>query len=76
MAHDAAELLTATDAETDDAMAFADPLLLRGLPHQMTGDESLVDVELMSVIVAGSRTMYLVMNPTTSLAPGWPGRPS
>ncbi len=39
------ELLTATDAEIYDAVAYADPLILRGLLHQLTGDDDIVDLE-------------------------------
>lgn len=42
MAHEGTtrhELLAASDAEIDDAVQYADPLLLRGLLHQLTGDE-------------------------------------
>jgi len=34
-----AELLAATDADIDDAVAFADPMVLRGLLFQLSGDE-------------------------------------
>ena len=36
-----AELLEATDEEIEDAVGFADPLVLRGLIYQLTGDESI-----------------------------------
>ncbi len=39
-----AELLQATDAQIEHALAFADPLALRGLIFQLTGDESLAAV--------------------------------
>ena len=32
------ELLTATDETIDDAVRYADPMVLRGLLHQLTGD--------------------------------------
>lgn len=35
------ELLTATDAQIDEAVAFTDPMVLRGLIYQLTGDESI-----------------------------------
>ncbi len=38
------ELLAASDQAIEDAVAYADPMLLRGLLHQLTGDASLVDV--------------------------------
>jgi 4-hydroxyacetophenone monooxygenase len=41
-----AELLSADDAAIADALGYADPMALRGLLYQLTGDEALVDVEL------------------------------
>jgi len=38
------ELLTASDAEIEGAVRFADPMVLRGLLYQLTGDESLADI--------------------------------
>ena len=35
------ELLTATDETIDDAVRHADPMVLRGLLYQLTGDESI-----------------------------------
>ncbi|ADP81921.1 flavin-containing monooxygenase [Pseudofrankia inefficax] len=35
-----AELLAATDEQIDDAVQYADPMALRGLLYQLTGDES------------------------------------
>jgi 4-hydroxyacetophenone monooxygenase len=46
-----AELRSASDAVIDDAMAFADPMVLRGLMHQLTGDETLADIELGSQVM-------------------------
>jgi 4-hydroxyacetophenone monooxygenase len=40
------ELLDASDAEIEDAVTYADPMVLRGLLFQLTGDEELLDVEL------------------------------
>src|SRR6516162_704459 len=45
------ELRSASDAVIDDAMAFADPMVLRGLMHQLTGDETLADIELGSQVM-------------------------
>lgn len=42
------ELLLATDETIDDAVNHADPLVLRGLLYQLTGDESLVAMEVES----------------------------
>ena len=38
------ELLRATDAEIDEAVRYSDPMSLRGLVYQLTGDESLAQV--------------------------------
>jgi 4-hydroxyacetophenone monooxygenase len=40
------ELLGASDAEIDEAVGFADPMGLRGLLYQLTGDESLASVRV------------------------------
>ena len=42
------ELLQATDETIDDAVQYADPMALRGLVYQLTGDESLVAMEVES----------------------------
>jgi 4-hydroxyacetophenone monooxygenase len=42
---DKSELLTATDEMIDDAVNYADPMVLRGLVYQLTGDESLVAMQ-------------------------------
>ncbi len=39
------ELLTATDEVIDDAMLYADPMVLRGLLYQLTGDEGMRAIE-------------------------------
>jgi 4-hydroxyacetophenone monooxygenase len=39
------ELLTATDEAIDDAVRHADPMVLRGLLYQLTGDESIAATE-------------------------------
>ncbi len=39
-------LSTASDAEIEAAVAATDPMALRGLIYQITGDESLVDIEV------------------------------
>lgn len=38
---DRSELLVATDEMIDDAVKYADPMVLRGLVYQLTGDESI-----------------------------------
>ena len=40
------ELLAASDATIEDAVTYADPMVLRGLLHQLTGDETLAEIEL------------------------------
>jgi 4-hydroxyacetophenone monooxygenase len=40
------ELLQATDEQIADAVGFADPMVLRGLLYQLTGDESLAATEV------------------------------
>lgn len=43
-----AELLEASDEEIEDAVLHADPMVLRGLLYQLTGDESIAATELVS----------------------------
>lgn len=43
------ELLAASDTAIEEAVAYADPMLLRGLLHQLTGDASLVDVPIETI---------------------------
>jgi 4-hydroxyacetophenone monooxygenase len=43
------ELLEATDEMIDDVLRYADPMVLRGLIYQLTGDESLEATEDMSI---------------------------
>jgi 4-hydroxyacetophenone monooxygenase len=40
------ELLEATDADIDDAISYTDPMALRGLLYQLTGDETLAAIEV------------------------------
>jgi len=42
------ELLDASDATIDDAVKFADPMVLRGLLYQLTGDEGVAKIELVA----------------------------
>src|SRR2546421_6688394 len=42
------ELREASDETIEDAVAHADPMVLRGLLHQLTGDTSLVDLPLVT----------------------------
>ena len=39
------ELLSASDAEIEDAVSHASPMVLRGLLYQLTGDEEVIDME-------------------------------
>jgi len=43
------ELLEASDEEISDAIEFADPMVLRGLLFQLTGDESLAEIQPESI---------------------------
>ncbi|MBO0852914.1 MAG: NAD(P)/FAD-dependent oxidoreductase [Nocardia sp.] len=40
------ELRTATDATIDDAVGYADPMVLRGLLFQLTGDEAIASTRI------------------------------
>ncbi|HEX4210533.1 MAG TPA: hypothetical protein VHY56_09085, partial [Candidatus Binataceae bacterium] len=42
---DKSELLMATDETIDDAVKYADPMVLRGLLYQLTGDESIATTQ-------------------------------
>jgi len=44
------ELLSASDAEIEEAVKFADPMALRGLLYQLTADEELKDIGLKTVL--------------------------
>jgi 4-hydroxyacetophenone monooxygenase len=43
------ELLAATDEMIDDAVKYADPMVLRGLIYQLTGDESLEAAQVVPI---------------------------
>jgi len=57
------ELLEATDETIDDAVKFADPMVLRGLLYQLTGDESVATTEVKA------RVLGLVEAPDQEQAP-------
>ena len=38
---DKSELLAATDEAVDDAVKYADPMVLRGVVYQLSGNESI-----------------------------------
>src|SRR5580698_8860678 len=40
------ELLEATDAQIEDAVQYADPVVLRGLLYQLTGDDEIAKTEM------------------------------
>src|SRR5215813_6214903 len=60
MTRDSQELLGATDETIGDALRHADPMALRGVLYQLTGDEELRAVELTTAVVGGFREMSLV----------------
>jgi 4-hydroxyacetophenone monooxygenase len=45
------ELLEASDELIDDAVKYADPMVLRGLLYQLTGDEEVAAIELRQIIM-------------------------
>jgi 4-hydroxyacetophenone monooxygenase len=45
------ELLTATDETIDEAVKYADPMVLRGLLYQLTGDESIAATEVATTTI-------------------------
>jgi 4-hydroxyacetophenone monooxygenase len=56
------ELLEASDETIEDAVKYADPMVLRGLVYQLTGDESLGETKL-DQVEAGFLTMNMVVDP-------------
>jgi 4-hydroxyacetophenone monooxygenase len=56
------ELLEASDAFIDDAVQFADPMVLRGLIYQLTGDPEIADTEL-TMIARSAIPMPAPANP-------------
>ena len=40
------ELLGATDDQIEDAVQYADPMVLRGLLYQLTGDEEVAQTKV------------------------------
>lgn len=52
------ELLAASDATIDDAVTHADPMVLRGLLHQLTDDPELAAMAVTMRIVGGFREIY------------------
>jgi 4-hydroxyacetophenone monooxygenase len=60
------ELLAATDEVIEDAVAYADPMVLRGLLYQLTGDAELLGLEL-KAIAAGFPRLGLASEADTAL---------
>jgi len=54
------ELLEASDATIDDAVQHADPMALRGLLYQLTGDDELRETELTTMVIGGFRELRMV----------------
>ncbi|WP_106348684.1 NAD(P)/FAD-dependent oxidoreductase [Antricoccus suffuscus] len=54
------ELLVASDETIDDAVQHADPLVLRGLVYQLTGDESLASGVQVETVVSGYRSKQVI----------------
>jgi 4-hydroxyacetophenone monooxygenase len=52
---DKSELLTATDETIDNAVKYADPMVLRGLLYQLTGDESIAATQATTAYVKDSK---------------------
>jgi 4-hydroxyacetophenone monooxygenase len=65
---DRSELLAATDETIEDAVKHADPMVLRGLLYQLTGDESIADTQAITAEVrhsepsSGSKELALVQS--------------
>jgi 4-hydroxyacetophenone monooxygenase len=53
------ELLRATDAEIEDAVKYAEPMVLRGVLYLLTGDESLADIPTAPVEVGNSDAAFV-----------------
>jgi 4-hydroxyacetophenone monooxygenase len=60
------ELLAVSDAAIDEVVSYADPMALRGLLYQLTGEE-FRDVELKTIIVNAFREVYQVGNERDAL---------
>ena len=57
MTQHSAEVLAASDAEIDAAVQFADPMALRGLLYQLTGDEEVRAVKVEMQVVGVYREL-------------------
>ena len=61
------ELLTASDATIDDAVKYADPMVLRGLLYQLTGDESVAAIALTAAPAMNAETVTVSNPPDLAL---------
>src|SRR5215216_5963139 len=57
------ELLDATDETIEEAVQYADPMVLRGLLYQLTGDEAVASTEVVTTIV-GFGEIKALANPS------------
>src|SRR5204862_6456265 len=53
------ELIDATDETIEDAVRFADPMILRGLLYQLTGDASVAATEVHGRVLGLAEAMVL-----------------
>jgi 4-hydroxyacetophenone monooxygenase len=62
------ELPEATDEMIDEAVKYADPMVLRGLIYQLTGDESLEANEVVSIQFGFLEAQMLASTAAVALA--------
>ncbi|HXY27236.1 MAG TPA: hypothetical protein VEH82_03070, partial [Acidimicrobiales bacterium] len=71
------ELLAASDAVIEDAVSYAEPMVLRGLLNQLTADEDVANTELTSVggidvpSIAAESDVALVRNRAATFLKGY-----
>ena len=63
------ELLDATDETIEDAVRFADPMILRGLLYQLTGDASVAATEVQGRVLGLVEAMVLANASDADAAP-------
>ena len=68
------ELLDATDETIEDAVRFADPMVLRGLLYQLTGDASVAATEVHGRVLGLVEAMVLAHAVRRRAAPVQGGR--
>ena len=56
------ELLEASDEQIDDALEYADPMVMRGLLYQLTGDEDLAAVRVTTVQTSVGSDVIAIAN--------------